>query len=162
MIKCLNMNRVVIIIGSNSDLPIVKKTVETLNDFSIENKLYIASAHRTPKFLNKVIDDELQKGVKVFIAAAGGAAHLPGVIASKTHLPVIGLPIKSSDLNGVDSLYSIVQMPSDIPVATVGINRAKNAALLAIQILGVSDDSLNKKLIKFRKNQANLVISKNN
>ena len=99
------MNIVVVIIGSDSDLPIVKKTIDTLNNFSIDNKLYIASAHRTPEFLEKIVTNELKKDVKIFIAAAGGAAHLPGIIASKTLLPVIGLPIKSNDLLGVDSLY---------------------------------------------------------
>jgi 5-(carboxyamino)imidazole ribonucleotide mutase len=155
------MSKVCVIVGSDSDLPIVQKTIDTLNDFSVENKLYIASAHRTPDFLEKIIKKSIDNGTKVFIAAAGGAAHLPGVIASKTHLPIIGLPIKSKDLNGVDSLYSIVQMPSGMPVATVGIDRASNAALLAIQILSIPDSSLEKKLIEFRKNQEKEVIKKN-
>lgn len=139
-----------IIAGSKSDSNIVEKVEKVLEEFSVPYETKYLSAHRTPDLLDEYIQSCEKKGTKVFIAIAGGAAHLPGVIASKTLKPVIGVPVKSNDLGGLDSLLSIVQMPNDIPVATVGIDRGKNAALLAIEILALSDESLSKKLKDYR------------
>jgi len=135
--------------GSLSDFDIIKKAIDTLTDFDIEYDIKILSAHRTPDETAKYVKDATAKGTKVFIAAAGMSAHLPGVVAANTVVPVIGIPINAS-LQGLDALLSIVQMPSGIPVATVGINAAQNAALLAIQILATSDDILMKKLIDYK------------
>jgi len=135
--------------GSLSDFDIIKKAIDTLTDFDIEYDIKILSAHRTPDETAKYVKDATAKGTKVFIAAAGMSAHLPGVVAANTVAPVIGIPINAS-LQGLDALLSIVQMPSGIPVATVGINAAQNAALLAIQILATSDDTLKKKLIDYK------------
>jgi 5-(carboxyamino)imidazole ribonucleotide mutase len=156
-------NEIAIIIGSDSDLPIIKKATDVLSNFSVEYKLFIASAHRTPKFLDEIIKKCENNNVKVYISAAGGAAHLPGVIASKTNKPVIGVPIslENSTLNGVDSLYSIVQMPSSIPVATVGINSGVNAALLALEILALNNDIIRKNIKKYKHELAEKVIQKN-
>jgi 5-(carboxyamino)imidazole ribonucleotide mutase len=138
-----------IIMGSFSDFDIVKKAIDVLNDFDVECEVQILSAHRTPDETAKYVKEATDKGTKVFIAAAGMSAHLPGVVAANTIVPVIGIPINAS-LQGLDSLLSIVQMPSGIPVATVGINAAQNAALLAIEILATSDDILRKKLIDYK------------
>lgn len=138
-----------IIMGSFSDFDIVKKAIDVLNDFDVECEVQILSAHRTPDETAKYVKEATEKGTKVFIAAAGMSAHLPGVVAANTIVPVIGIPINAS-LQGLDSLLSIVQMPSGIPVATVGINAAQNAALLAIEILATSDDNLRKKLIDYK------------
>lgn len=135
--------------GSFSDFDIVKKAIDVLNDFDVECEVQILSAHRTPDETAKYVKEATDKGTKVFIAAAGMSAHLPGVVAANTIVPVIGIPINAS-LQGLDSLLSIVQMPSGIPVATVGINAAQNAALLAIEILATSDDILRKKLIDYK------------
>lgn len=135
--------------GSFSDFDIVKKAIDVLNDFDVECEVQILSAHRTPDETAKYVKEATEKGTKVFIAAAGMSAHLPGVVAANTIVPVIGIPINAS-LQGLDSLLSIVQMPSGIPVATVGINAAQNAALLAIEILATSDDNLRKKLIDYK------------
>ena len=149
-----------IVMGSDSDLPIVKDAIEVMKEFKITYEILILSAHRSPDETANFAKNALNKGIKVIIAAAGGSAHLAGVIASHFPLPVIGIPIKTSTLNGVDSLYSIVQMPPGVPVATVGINGAKNAALLAIQILAINDKKMQNKLIDYKKDLAKKVIEK--
>lgn len=150
---------VAIIMGSDSDLPTMKAAAEILEKFSIGYDLTIVSAHRTPERLVTFSKSASAK-YKVIIAGAGGAAHLPGMVASLTTLPVIGVPIKTSTLSGVDSLYSIVQMPKGIVVATVAIGNAFNAGLLAIQILALENPEIHKKLQEFKSNQTNEVIKK--
>lgn len=130
-----------IIMGSTSDLPVMEKAASFLNDMKVPFEMNALSAHRTPEAVEKFAHGAKQRGVRVIIAAAGMAAHLPGVIAASTTLPVIGVPIKST-LEGMDALLAIVQMPPGIPVATVGINAAQNAAILAVQLLSLSDDEL--------------------
>jgi len=151
-----------VIMGSDSDLPIMKDAVKVLEKFEVPYEVLILSAHRSPEETTKYAKNALDRGIKVIITGAGGAAHLAGVIASHFLLPVIGIPIKSPTLSGVDSLYSIVQMPPGIPVATVGINGAKNAGLLAIQILATDDKKLQKKLLDYKKDLSNSVIKKTN
>lgn len=142
-----------IILGSDSDLLVMADTITVLNEFGISNEISIISAHRNPEGLSTYITTAVSSGAKVFIASAGLAAHLPGVIAAQTILPVIGVPMNAkSSPNGMDALLSIVQMPPGVPVATVGINGARNAGLLAIQILALSDKKLESKLINFKKN----------
>lgn len=141
--------KVGIIMGSDSDLPVMQAAAKFLEKMGIEYDMTIASAHRTPELLNTFIENSISNGAKVFIAGAGGAAHLPGVVAAATVLPVIGVPIKSV-LDGIDSLYSIVQMPSGIPVATVAINGAENAGILAAQILSTGDADLYGKVLAHR------------
>ena len=143
-----------IIMGSDSDFDIMKEAAETLDDFHIASEISVISAHRTPLDLEQYASSAIERGLKVIIAGAGGAAHLPGVTAAMTVLPVIGVPIFSKKLNGQDSLYSIVQMPAGIPVATVGIDNARNAALLAVQILALSDETLMVSMLEFRKKLA--------
>lgn len=150
-----------ILMGSKSDLPVVEKALTSLKAFGVKYEVKILSAHRTPAETQEYIKSAEAAGTKVFIGAAGKAAHLPGVIASYTSKPVIGIPIKTSDLGGMDSLLSIVQMPGGIPVATVAINGSENAALLAIQILALSDQDLAQKLLDHRKAQAEKVINDN-
>ena len=140
-----------IIMGSDSDLPVMEEAAEILEQFEIPYELTVVSAHRTPKRLYNYAKEAEEKGLEVIIAGAGGAAHLPGMVASITPLPVIGVPVKTSKLSGVDSLYSIVQMPGGVPVATVAINGAKNAGLLAIEMLGIQDKDLRDKLKNYRK-----------
>ncbi|MBD3271396.1 MAG: 5-(carboxyamino)imidazole ribonucleotide mutase [Elusimicrobia bacterium] len=144
--------KVGIIMGSDSDMPQVQHTVDVLNNIGIRYCITVASAHRTPERVRSFIQQCLKSGAQVFIAAAGGAAHLPGVVAAETVKPVIGIPIQTSVLSGMDSLLSIVQMPGGIPVATVAIGKggAKNAGLLAAQIIGTSDSSVRKKLVAMR------------
>lgn len=149
-----------VIMGSDSDLPVVSDAVSTLDEFQIPHEILIMSAHRSPDVTAKFAKEAKDRGIKVIITAAGGAAHLAGVIAAHFPLPVIGIPIKTPTLNGIDSLYSIVQMPPGIPVATVGINGAKNAALLAIQILAVENKLLRKKMIEYKNNLSKSVIAK--
>lgn len=149
-----------IIMGSDSDLPIMSQAGELLEEFGISYELTIVSAHRTPDRMYEYAKSAEKKGLKVIIAGAGGSAHLPGMTASLTTLPVIGVPIQTKTLSGVDSLYSIVQMPPGIPVATVAINGAKNAALLAVKILATSDDTLTKKLETYMKDLENSVLQK--
>ncbi|PIS15987.1 5-(carboxyamino)imidazole ribonucleotide mutase [Candidatus Roizmanbacteria bacterium CG09_land_8_20_14_0_10_41_9] len=149
-----------IVMGSDSDLPVVKDATKILSEFGVPYEIDILSAHRAPDATLAFAKNASKKGVRVIIAAAGGAAHLAGVIASHFPLPVIGIPIKSSTLSGIDSLYSIVQMPPGIPVATVGINGAQNASLLAIQILATSDKKLEKKLVDYKKGLAKKVLEK--
>ena len=139
-----------VIMGSKSDLPVLKPAIDTLRDFGIEVEAHIMSAHRTPELAADFAKNAKDNGVEVIIAAAGKAAHLAGVIAGHTILPVIGLPIKSSPMDGMDSLLSTVQMPEGIPVATVAINGGKNAALLAVQILALKYDTLSDLLYKFK------------
>ena len=149
-----------IIMGSDSDLEIMSDAAKVLDDFKIPYELTIVSAHRTPKRLYKYATCALQKGLKVIIAGAGGSAHLPGMVASLTSIPVIGVPIKSKNLDGMDSLLSIVQMPPGIPVATVAINGAKNAGLLAAKILATSDTKLTKHMIQFTDDLENSILKK--
>ncbi|MBR6014304.1 MAG: 5-(carboxyamino)imidazole ribonucleotide mutase [Selenomonadaceae bacterium] len=146
-----------IIMGSDSDWNIMKKAVEVFKNFGVESEIIVASAHRTPE---KVHDFVKNSDAKIFIAAAGMAAHLAGVVASLTTKPVIGVPIKSEPFDGLDSLLSTVQMPSGIPVATVAVNGSKNAALLAVEILALSDKNLAEKLSDYRKNMAEEVEKK--
>jgi len=154
------MNKVAIVMGSDSDLPVVKGAINQLKHFGVEHEVRVISAHRTPFIAEKFAREARQNGVSVIIAAAGKAAHLGGVIAAYTTLPVIALPIKSSTLDGLDSLLSMVQMPKGIPVATVAIDGADNAGILAVQILAVSDHTLAQKLDQFKKDMEAEVISK--
>ena len=147
-----NKKKVAIIMGSMSDEPIMKQASNTLKEFDIEFEVHILSAHRMPNKTREFASKIVSSGIGIVIAGAGKAAHLPGVIASYTTVPVIGVPIKTSDLGGMDSLLSIVQMPSGVPVACVAINGAKNAALLAIEMLALADSDINDKLQKYKKN----------
>jgi 5-(carboxyamino)imidazole ribonucleotide mutase len=139
------------LMGSKSDLPVMQEAESVCKDFGISFETKVLSAHRTPKQTAEYALSARSRGIKVIIAGAGGAAHLPGVVAAYTTLPVIGVPVLSKSLQGLDSLLSIVQMPSGIPVATVAINGAKNAALLAVEILALENRTLQKKLDDFRK-----------
>lgn len=151
---------IAIIMGSDSDLPVMSKAADILEKFQVDYHITIVSAHRTPDRMYQFAKEAEEKGIKVIIAGAGGAAHLPGMVASLTHIPVIGVPVKSSSLNGLDSLLSIVQMPAGVPVATVAINNAENAALLAISILAVSDKNLAEKLKAYKEHLRNIVENK--
>jgi phosphoribosylaminoimidazole carboxylase PurE protein len=133
---------VAIIVGSRSDLEVVQKAADTLTKLGVSNELRVISAHRAPDLLESYVSDALARGAKVFICAAGLAAHLPGVVASKTTLPVVGIPMPGQLAGGLDALLSIVQMPKGVPVATVGVGQAENAALLAAQMLGLGDDRI--------------------
>lgn len=148
-----------IVMGSRSDLPTMENAVNMLKEFDVPYEVHALSAHRTPNDVLKLSEEAKERGIKVFIAAAGGAAHLAGVIASSTILPVIGVPIETKSLGGLDSLLSTVQMPGGIPVATTAIGNAgaKNAAILAVQMLALSDESMADKMIEFKKNQADKV-----
>jgi len=143
-----------IILGSKSDLDVMQGAVEQLEEFGVPFELIVASAHRNPLKVHAWAEGAVLEGKKVIIAAAGKAAHLAGVVAAFTPLPVIAVPMKTSDLGGLDSLLSMVQMPAGVPVATVAINGAKNAAILATQILGTSDESYRKKIEDFKKKMA--------
>jgi len=143
-----------IVMGSDSDLPIMKEAAKVLKSFGIGYDLVVASAHRTPYRALGYAEKAEEKGLEVIIAGAGAAAHLPGVLAAVTPLPIIGVPINATPLQGLDSLYAIVQMPSGIPVATVAINGAKNAGLLAVQILAVKYPELREKFKEFKQNLA--------
>ncbi len=151
---------VAIVMGSDSDLPVMKESVAVMEEFQIPYEVMILSAHRCPEETARFAGAAFEKGIKVIIAGAGGAAHLAGVIAAHFPLSVIGIPIKTPALSGVDSLYSIVQMPPGIPVATVGINGAKNAGLLAVQILAVNDNKLGKGLKTYKANLAKTALAK--
>ena len=146
--------KVAVIMGSASDLPVLDKTFSTLKAFGVEFEAHVISAHRTPEKAHEFAATAENNGIDVIIAAAGKAAHLAGVIAAYTTLPVIGLPVKSSTMDGLDSLLSVVQMPSGVPVATVAINGAENAALLAIQMLSLKYPDLKQKLIDHKENMA--------
>ena len=152
--------KVAIIMGSDSDLGVMKDAAEILKQLEIDFELTIVSAHRTPKRLYEYAEKARDKGIAVIIAGAGGSAHLPGMVASLTTLPVIGVPVKSRTLDGVDSLYSIVQMPPGIPVATVAINGAKNAALLAASMLSISDSEIANKLSAYKEELREMVTEK--
>jgi phosphoribosylaminoimidazole carboxylase PurE protein len=154
---------VAVVMGSDSDLKVMKKCVEQLGDFGIEPVVRIISAHRTPEIASEFAQNAANKGIKVIIAAAGMAAHLAGAMAAKTTLPVIGVPLDSgSGLGGLDALLSTLQMPPGVPVATVAIGKAgaKNAAILAVQILALADSEFGEKLADFKKNQEKKVIEK--
>lgn len=156
-----NMKPIVsIIMGSTSDLPILEKTAKMLDEMEIPFEMNALSAHRTPAEVENFAKGAEARGIKVIIAAAGMAAHLPGVIAAMTPLPVIGLPINST-LDGMDALLAIVQMPPGIPVATVGINAGQNAAILAIQMLALSDKALAEKFAKFKSSLAQKIVKAN-
>jgi len=149
-----------IIMGSDSDIGIMQDAAKVMEEFRVFYEISVVSAHRTPRRSFEYANALAKRGIKVIIAGAGGAAHLPGVIAALTPLPVIGVPIKAKSLEGLDSLLSIVQMPPGIPVATVGINSAKNAGVLAVSILGTSDKRLMRKIINYKKKLAKQVEEK--
>jgi 5-(carboxyamino)imidazole ribonucleotide mutase len=152
-----------VIMGSDSDLPIMKLAAEILDQFSIEYEMTIVSAHRTPGRMFDYAREAHERGLKVIIAGAGGAAHLPGMVASLSPLPVIGVPIKSSNsIDGWDSILSILQMPGGVPVATVALNGAKNAGILAAQILGSADSQIRAQVIKFKSDLEDAVYEKVN
>lgn len=150
-----------IIMGSTSDLPVMEKAAQLLNDLHVPFEMNALSAHRTPEAVEEFAKGARQRGVKVIIAAAGMAAALPGVIAANTTLPVIGVPVKGSVLDGVDALYSIIQMPPGIPVATVAINGAMNAAILAVQMLALSDASLAESLAAYKEGLKKKIVKAN-
>jgi len=149
-----------IIMGSTSDLPVMEKAAQVLNDFRIPFEINALSAHRTPEEVEKFARGAATRGIKVIIAAAGMAAHLPGVIAAITPLPVIGVPVKAS-LEGLDSILSILQMPPGIPVATVGVNAAQNAAILAAQIIATGDSEVMKEVIKYKEELKKKIVEAN-
>ncbi len=155
------MKKVGIIMGSDSDLPVVSKAIDKLKEFGVPTEVHVYSAHRTPVEAKEFSESARRNGFGAIIAAAGKAAHLAGAIAANTTIPVIGIPVKSSTLDGLDALLSTVQMPSGIPVATVAIDGAENAALLAIQILSVEDSVLAKKLDDNRLENTKKVLEKN-
>jgi 5-(carboxyamino)imidazole ribonucleotide mutase len=146
--------QVAIIMGSDSDLPVMKEAANILDEFGIGYEIKVLSAHRTPELTAEFASGAHKRGIKVIIAGAGGAAHLPGVAAAYHPLPVIGVPVKSKNLDGMDSLLSIVQMPPGVPVATVAIGGAKNAGILAVQILAAGNDELLGRLIEYKKKLA--------
>jgi 5-(carboxyamino)imidazole ribonucleotide mutase len=144
------MKLIGIIMGSDSDLDVMKEAANVLDEFHIEYEITVVSAHRTPERMFTYAKEAKARGIKVIIAGAGGAAHLPGMVASITTLPVIGVPVKLKTMDGLDSLLSIVQMPAGVPVATVAINNAKNAGILAAQILGTTNDEISDKIQAFK------------
>ena len=151
---------VAVVMGSDSDLPVMKKAFAILDNFGVSYDAALASAHRTPEKLSRFVADEEKKGASVFIAGAGMAAALPGVVASLTTKPVVGVPLSGAKLDGMDALLSIVQMPSGMPVATVAIDGAKNAALLAIQMGALSDEGLGARYRKYREDMARAIYEK--
>ena len=150
--------KVAIIMGSTSDLDVMSAAVETLAGFGVEVEKRVISAHRTPDLMFEFAKTARDRGIGVIIAGAGGAAHVAGVVAGLTTVPVIGVPMQTKALGGLDSLLSIVQMPGGVPVATVAINGAKNAALLAVEILALADRELESKLVEYRKHQTETVL----
>ena len=144
--------------GSRSDLPVLEQATAMLDQLGVANELRVVSAHRSPDHLYRYAESAAGRGIRVIIAGAGGAAHLPGMLAAKTTLPVIGVPMPTKALDGLDSLLSIVQMPRGIPVATVAIGNAENAALLAAEILALSDAALARRLERFRQDQTQMVL----
>ena len=153
------MAKVGIIMGSKSDLPIMQEAVDILNDFGISNEVDIVSAHRTPDKMMEYGKNAHKRGISVIISGAGGAAHLPGMIASLSPLPVIGVPIKSrNSIDGWDSILSILQMPGGVPVATMALNGAKNAGILAAEIIGSSQENIQNKIIEYKTELKNKVI----
>lgn len=155
------MKKVAVIMGSDSDLPVVQKAIDTLKSYEVPVEVHVYSAHRTPEEAREFARNAAENGFGAIIAAAGKAAHLAGALAANTVLPVIGIPVKASTLDGLDALLSTVQMPAGIPVATVAIDGAANAALLAIQILAVSDAELSAKLVSARAAASRKVLEKN-
>ena len=155
--------KVAILMGSDSDLPVMCETAKVLDENGVSYELKILSAHRSPDDVARFSKSARAKGFRIIIAGAGGAAHLAGVIASHTTLPVIGVPMETKELKGIDSLFSTVQMPSGVPVATVSIGKAgaKNAGLLALQILSLNDKALEKRLVKFKKELVESIRKKN-
>lgn len=149
-----------IVMGSDADLPVMRKAWDMMNDFDIPSEIIIASAHRSLEKTIVYAKGAVDRGLSVIIAGAGGAAHLPGVIAACTSLPVIGVPVKNDSLNGLDALFSMVQMPAGVPVATVAINGAKNAAILAAQIIGVSNPAVRIKIENYKAKMAREVEAK--
>ncbi len=156
----MNQPTVGIIMGSDSDLPTMKDAIAVCEEFNIPCEVAIVSAHRTPERMVEYAQTAHSRGLKVIIAGAGGAAHLPGMVASLTPLPVIGVPVPSRHLQGLDSLYSIVQMPAGIPVATVAIGNSKNAGLLAVQILAVYQPELLERVLQYRQSLSESVMAK--
>ncbi len=154
------MKKIAIIMGSDSDFPTVKDAIVELQSFGVPYEVRVMSAHRTPEIACEFAKNAKENGFGVIIAAAGKAAHLAGVLAGHSTLPVIGIPIKSSTLDGLDALLATVQMPAGIPVATVAIDGAKNAAILAVQMLALSDDTLAQKLVEMKKDMVDGVIKK--
>jgi 5-(carboxyamino)imidazole ribonucleotide mutase len=152
--------RVGVIMGSDSDLAVMQGAIDVLRDFDVAHEVRIVSAHRTPDVMVEYARAAAGRGLQVIVAGAGGAAHLPGMTASMTPLPVIGVPVPLAQLDGLDSLLSIVQMPAGIPVATVAVGNARNAGLLAVRILGVADDGLRKRLDTFQADLARAVVEK--
>jgi 5-(carboxyamino)imidazole ribonucleotide mutase len=152
--------RVGIIMGSDSDLPVMQEAAAILTDFGVPYEMTIVSAHRTPRRLYEYAESAADRGLQVIIAGAGGAAHLPGMAAAMTPLPVIGVPVKTACLSGQDSLLSIVQMPPGVPVATVAINGAKNAGILAVQILGAADPSMRERVAQYKRDLDAMVMDK--
>jgi len=150
-----------VIMGSKSDFETMRPCVDVLEEFGVAHEVQVVSAHRTPDAMAEYAKSARSRGLRVIVAGAGGAAHLPGMVASHTTLPVIGVPVETKSLGGVDSLYSILQMPAGVPVATVAIGNAKNAGLLAIRILASHDEKLAAKLDEFRKAQIELVAKMN-
>jgi 5-(carboxyamino)imidazole ribonucleotide mutase len=146
-----------VIMGSDSDLPVMQAASEALTEFRVRHELRIISAHRTPEEMLNYARSAAERGLRIIIAGAGGAAHLPGMIASATPLPVIGVPVAITKLNGLDALLSIVQMPAGVPVATVAIDNARNAGLLAVRMLAISDERLRDQMSAFQERQAELV-----
>ncbi len=147
--------------GSDSDLPVMSEAAKILDELQIPYEINIVSAHRTPDWMYDYAKTSEKKGLKVLIAGAGGSAHLPGMTASLTHIPVIGVPMKTKTMNGVDSLYSIVQMPAGIPVATVAINGAKNAGILAAEILGTCNGEIGERVKEYKSKLSKTVLEKN-
>lgn len=157
----MSQPKISIIMGSDSDLPIMQQAATIIKEFNVNFELTIVSAHRTPKRMVEFAEQAHQRGIEVIIAGAGGAAHLPGMVAAISPLPVIGVPIKSSNsIDGWDSILSILQMPGGVPVATVALNGAKNAGLLALQILSVGDKNIQKQLIAYKKQLNDEVLEK--
>lgn len=157
----MDTKRVLIVMGSRSDLPSMEGCMKQLDDFGVSYTVRVLSAHRTPNAVIELSEKAVENGIQVIIAAAGGAAHLAGVLASSTPLPVIGIPIQTSALGGMDSLLSTVQMPQGVPVATVAIGKAgaRNAAILACQMMGLADKDLQQKIVDFKKAQAEKVLA---
>lgn len=155
------MSKVAIIMGSKSDLPKMQDAIDTLKEFGVEAYTQIVSAHRTPEYMVQFAKSAKSSGFDVIIAGAGGAAHLPGMVASLTTLPVIGVPVSLSNLDGMDSLLSIVQMPKGVPVATVAVDNSRNAGLLALRMLSISNEEIAVKLEDFRAKQTAMVMDWN-
>lgn len=148
--------------GSTSDFPLLKKAIKVLVELDIASELLVVSAHRTPDWLFEYAEEAETRGIKVIIAGAGGAAHLPGMLAAKSTIPIIGVPIPSEHLNGIDSLLSIVQMPKGIPVATVAIGGTENAAILAAEIIGIGDKDVRNRVKTYRATQTQAVMENSN